>query len=194
MRTRYAVTPRALDVRRVQSAAFNTPRLLRRLIGRLIRRRIGRTIRRVIHCGRRRAIRRAISHAISRAISRAIRRYCLFFASTKVSDQSCNQSCNPSPLFVLREHQSHASLVVQTVSLRQLCSFSHHHHHQYVACPEEGKINRVDSSSFVSTVYFSQLTSTGSQPSRNKVVKGHHTQVNQTNQHHTCNPNRTIRS
>lgn len=110
-------------------------------------------------------------------------------------DQSCNQSCNPSPLFVLREHQSHASLVVQTVSLRQLCSFSHHHHHhQYVACPEEGKINRVDSSSFVSTVYFSQLTSTGSQPSRNKVVKGHHTQVNQTNQHHTCNPNRTIRS
>lgn len=112
-------------------------------------------------------------------------------------DQSCNQSCNPSPLFVLREHQSHASLVVQTVSLRQLCSFSHHHHHhhhQYVACPEEGKINRVDSSSFVSTVYFSQLTSTGSQPSRNKVVKGHHTQVNQTNQYHTCNSNRTIRS
>lgn len=110
---------------------------------------------------------------------------------------SCDPSCNPSPLFVLREHQSHASLVVQTVSLRQLCSFSHHHHHhhhQYVACPEEGKINRVDSSSFVSTVYFSQLTSTGSQPSRNKVVKGHHTQFNQTNQHHTCNPNRTIRS
>ena len=110
-------------------------------------------------------------------------------------DPSCNQSCNPSPLFVLREHQSHASLVVQTVSLRQLCSFSHHHHyHQYIACPEEGKINRVDSSSFVSTVYFSQLTSTGSQPSRNKVVKGHHTQVNQTNQYHTCNSNRTIRS
>ena len=108
---------------------------------------------------------------------------------------SCDPSCNPSPLFVLREHQSHASLVVQTVSLRQLCSFSHHHHHhQYVACPEEGKINRVDSSSFVSTVYFSQLTSTGSQPSRNKVVKGHHTQVNQTNQYHTCNSNRTIRS
>lgn len=56
----------------VQSAAFNTPRLLRRLIGRLIRRWIGRTIRRVIHRGRRRAIRRAI------------RRHCLFFASTKV--------------------------------------------------------------------------------------------------------------
>lgn len=95
-------------------------------------------------------------------------------------DPSCDQSCDPSPLFVFREHQSRASLVVQTVSLRQLCSFSHHHH-QYVACPEEGKINRVDSFSFVSTVYFSQLTSTGSQPSRNKVVKGHHTQVNQTN-------------
>lgn len=165
MRTRYAVTPRALDVRRgpiggIQYATFAP----------------------------------SFDRSFDPSSDRPYDPPCdPPWASS--CDPSCDQSCNPSPLFVLREHQSHASLVVQTVSLRQLCSFSHHHHHhQYVACPEEGKINRVDSSSFVSTVYFSQLTSTGSQPSRNKVVKGHHTQVNQTNQHHTCNPNRTIRS
>lgn len=161
MRTRYAVTPRALDVRRgpiggIQYATFAP----------------------------------SFDRSFDPSSDRPYDPPC-----DPPWASSCDPSCNPSPLFVLREHQSHASLVVQTVSLRQLCSFSHHHHHhQYVACPEEGKINRVDSSSFVSTVYFSQLTSTGSQPSRNKVVKGHHTQVNQTNQHHTCNPNRTIRS
>lgn len=161
MRTRYAVTPRALDVRRgpiggIQYATFAP----------------------------------SFDRSFDPSLDRPYDPPC-----DPPWASSCDPSCNPSPLFVLREHQSHASLVVQTVSLRQLCSFSHHHHHhQYVACPEEGKINRVDSSSFVSTVYFSQLTSTGSQPSRNKVVKGHHTQVNQTNQHHTCNPNRTIRS
>lgn len=161
MRTRYAVTPRALDVRRgpiggIQYATFAP----------------------------------SFDRSFDPSLDRPYDPPC-----DPPWASSCDPSCNPSPLFVLREHQSHASLVVQTVSLRQLCSFSHHHHHhQYVACPEEGKINRVDSSSFVSTVYFSQLTSTGSQPSRNKVVKGHHTQFNQTNQHHTCNPNRTIRS
>lgn len=152
MRTRYAVTPRALDVRRgpiggIQYATFAP----------------------------------SFDRSFDPSLDRPYDPPC-----DPPWASSCDPSCNPSPLFVLREHQSHASLVVQTVSLRQLCSFSHHHHHhQYVACPEEGKINRVDSSSFVSTVYFSQLTSTGSQPSRNKVVKGHHTQVNQTNQHHT---------
>lgn len=163
MRTRYAVTPRALDVRRgpiggIQYATFAP----------------------------------SFDRSFDPSLDRPYDPPC-----DPPWASSCDPSCNPSPLFVLREHQSHASLVVQTVSLCQLCSFSHHHHHhhhQYVACPEEGKINRVDSSSFVSTVYFSQLTSTGSQPSRNKVVKGHHTQFNQTNQHHTCNPNRTIRS